>query len=762
VKATGNSAPAMKRLVAICILFLVLSVTVKWRLETPDSSSDTASDKFSAPQAMLVLARILADQKPHPVDSRSNSDVRHRIVETLKGSGYQPEVHEATSCRRDQIYVCAKVKNIVATHGNISPRMIMLSAHYDSVAAGPGASDDGSGVSILLEVARLLKPVPANKNGMIFLFTDGEEAGLLGAQAFLKHPLVGHVAVAINAEARGTSGQSALFETGSASGWLVDAFAETSRRPLANSLISAAYKLLPNNTDLTMFKSVGVQGLNFAFGEESAFYHTPKDNLQSLNIGSLQQQGDNIYNLARTLQGSTIPETNATDDMVYTDVVGLGMVHWQANTGRFIAALLLLGFAVLSWCMRRTFGYSRAAALRGFLLLPISAALGGGVAYLLITVLGLINGKASPWHSDTEANRVLLWSSVLLAVMLLQRLLGRRSDCLGTWVGVSYGWLLLGVISAFWLPGVSYLFLLPSLAVAIAAILFLTLPRIKGRPLILFLLPALPAFALLLQAVFLVEIMTGFNAPLGTLSMGIFIGLASTFITPLLPSSHPSNFFRYGGVGLLVLVLGSAVASIHAAAYDIEQPQAVNIMYVQKQSGEAYLLATSSSPPAAVLRSMGPEAPVIHEFPELNDSFFAAPVASAALPAAGLTLLSEKAVAHGRQLVVRIDADAETQRVRILIPSAMALRSIETDGQRMDYSGNTSGFGSYKGFMCRGDSCNGRQLILTFDSVVSQPVVVEKFAPLVTTASHVVDVRNINAVQKQDGDQSVVINQVDL
>ena len=50
-------------------------------------------------------------------------------------------------------------------------------AHYDSVPFGPGAADDGAGVVTLLETARALKAGPPLKNDVIFLFTDGEEAG---------------------------------------------------------------------------------------------------------------------------------------------------------------------------------------------------------------------------------------------------------------------------------------------------------------------------------------------------------------------------------------------------------------------------------------------------------------------------------------------------------------------------------------------------------------------------------------------------------
>jgi Zn-dependent M28 family amino/carboxypeptidase len=91
---------------------------------------------------------------------------------------------------------------------------VLLVAHYDGVGAGPAASDDGAGSAALLETMRALR---ARKqplaHDIMVLFTDGEEAGLLGAAAFVReHPWAKDVAVILNFEARGTSGRSFMFE----------------------------------------------------------------------------------------------------------------------------------------------------------------------------------------------------------------------------------------------------------------------------------------------------------------------------------------------------------------------------------------------------------------------------------------------------------------------------------------------------------------------------------------------------------------------
>src|SRR5207237_4744598 len=111
-----------------------------------------------------------------------------------------------------------RVQNILARLPGTNPnrKAVLILAHYDGVEAGPAAADDGAGAAALLETLRALRAQKgALTHDIIALFTDGEEAGLLGAAAFVReHPWAKDVAVVLNFEARGTSGRSFMFETG--------------------------------------------------------------------------------------------------------------------------------------------------------------------------------------------------------------------------------------------------------------------------------------------------------------------------------------------------------------------------------------------------------------------------------------------------------------------------------------------------------------------------------------------------------------------
>lgn len=76
--------------------------------------------------------------------------------------------------------------NVVATKRGSSGKAIVLGGHYDSVAAGPGANDNGSGTAVLIELARVLAQRETHST-LIFVAFDAEEFGLIGSRYFTDH-----------------------------------------------------------------------------------------------------------------------------------------------------------------------------------------------------------------------------------------------------------------------------------------------------------------------------------------------------------------------------------------------------------------------------------------------------------------------------------------------------------------------------------------------------------------------------------------------
>ena len=100
-------------------------------------------------------------------------------------AGQNPTVNLATN----GVDVETLYPNVVAeTKRGDANHMVLLGAHLDSVPAGPGVNDDGSGTAFQLELAeQLAKAGTPPRNKIRFLWFGGEEDGLVGSQYYAAH-----------------------------------------------------------------------------------------------------------------------------------------------------------------------------------------------------------------------------------------------------------------------------------------------------------------------------------------------------------------------------------------------------------------------------------------------------------------------------------------------------------------------------------------------------------------------------------------------
>jgi acetylornithine deacetylase/succinyl-diaminopimelate desuccinylase-like protein len=182
---TGTIPTGAAALLAVLALVFGIFLTKDRLVEPPPVS---ASLPFDTTRAFARLERILGDQRPHPVDTEANDAVRERLLAEITALGHEPEVRDDFACRSSLKWgssACARVRNVIFRMGPPGGNAILVASHYDSVPAGPGASDDGAGVAASLEIAALLK-TRVLQRPVIFLITEGEELALLGAASFVR------------------------------------------------------------------------------------------------------------------------------------------------------------------------------------------------------------------------------------------------------------------------------------------------------------------------------------------------------------------------------------------------------------------------------------------------------------------------------------------------------------------------------------------------------------------------------------------------
>lgn len=457
--------------------------------------ADAPAAAFSAVRAMDDVRAIA--RAPHPSGSPENRRVRDYLLARLRSLGLEarlaPGVARTNPRRTAPARVAVEnVLGVLPGRDRDAPALLLMS-HYDSVPRSPGAADDAAGVAASLEVVRALQASDPPARDVVLLFTDGEELGLLGAQAFFTggggaapDPLVARIGAVLNLETRGGGGRTVMFETSPDSGALVRLFGHAAPRPSSNSLAASVYERMPNGTDFTLAKAAGLPGMNFAFIGRPGQYHSPSSTPEALEQGALQHMGDQVLAVSRALTGSTRLPPRAPD-AVYSDVLGAGFLAYPAWAGWLVLAVSI-ALTALAW---RTPPPWREALLGvgGALLLLLSA---GGA--LFFVALGLARIEYYDSLSAFGAIEAGVTAVCLLAALLVFAVLGRgRRSVSGVWFGFVAIGLLLTVVLQLLEPRVALLTGWPTLLACVAAAFAARDPQ---RPLSLAVTGALGALAL--------------------------------------------------------------------------------------------------------------------------------------------------------------------------------------------------------------------------------------------------------------------------
>jgi hypothetical protein len=134
-------------------------------------------------------------------------------------------------------------------------------------------------------------------------------------------------------------------ETNQGNEKMVDAFSKGNvKYPVSNSLMYSIYKMLPNDTDLTVFRESGkIQGFNFAFIDSHFNYHTMQDSYEHLDPKTLAHQGTYLFPLLKHFSNADLSNLNSTDDKVYFTIPFV-FVSYPFDC---ILPMLIIGFGLV-------------------------------------------------------------------------------------------------------------------------------------------------------------------------------------------------------------------------------------------------------------------------------------------------------------------------------------------------------------------------------------------------------------------------------
>ncbi|MDD6038622.1 MAG: M28 family peptidase [bacterium] len=238
-----------------------------------------------------------------------------------------------------------------------SNEAVMLVSHYDSTAGGPGAADDGISVaSMLVALEQSMNAYQAGtlKNDMYYLFTDGEEQRMLGAEHFVKNhkDMRQNIKLVANFEARGNEGALIMFQTSANNNKLLGELKRAVSHLDAFSVAARIYEMMPNDTDLTLFLNNGYTScLNFAMIDGGDTYHQMSDNFENISRDSAYRYYETITEIADYFGNSDLNDFIDDENGVYFPTIGGSIFLLSASCAKTIVTILsvmaLVWFVIL-------------------------------------------------------------------------------------------------------------------------------------------------------------------------------------------------------------------------------------------------------------------------------------------------------------------------------------------------------------------------------------------------------------------------------
>ena len=668
----------------VCVL-AILGIIYATMMPQWVSKNEEALAEFSTERAFNQV-KIIA-QKPHYVGSTNHELVANYLKLELNRIGLETSIQEGFTLNDKGLLV--KSKNILARiKGTNNSKALLLLSHYDSAphSFSKGASDDASGVATILEGIRaFLYSKNPQKNDIIILFSDAEELGLNGAALFVnQHPWAKDVGLVLNFEARGSSGPSyMLMETNKGNQALVKEFANAKAKyPVSNSLMYSIYKMLPNDTDLTVFREQGnIQGFNFAFIDGHYNYHTQQDDIQHLNKTTLSHQGTYLMPLLKYFSNIDLNSTQTTEDNVYFSVP-FGFINYPF-AWVFPMSLIALGLLILFIFIgkaKRVITFRE--IFRGFVPLIGSIVIAG-----LVTFLGWkIILEAYPQYSDllngfTYNGHAYIGAFVTLTIAICFAFYNRFSEAkitMNHFVAPLLLWIIINLFLANSLTGAGFLIIPIYFGILLFGIFVITQHYSLG----LNLLFSIPALAIVAPFIIMFPIGLGLKILFGS---AILTVLLFGLLLPIFGS-----FFRKGVWAILFFITSIAffVYAGYNSGYEYGKAKSNSLLYVYNANTDSAVWTTYDVNldewTKTYLGEKNQKAVGLNGLPlasKYNSTFtYSAIAPNIAIPKPTIEFLKDSVIGNNRYLKIKITPNRKVNRYDIYANPKMTFYNFKANG----------------------------------------------------------------------------------
>jgi hypothetical protein len=413
-------------------------------------------------EAALGHASALAALGPHAWGSPRSEAAALYVAAELRESGLT-EV-ELQPFERHGV----RGTNVIATLRGPVEETLVVCAHHDTAPDSPGAYDDGGGVGLVLELARVLAQEPRRTRTLVFASFDAEESWstghgtTLGSRAWIDRlgPEARRIVAVVDIEMAGWEGGSPVLHPMAypdprrsgrsvvSPGWLVQAVLEGARKegaplglgdPWLGWLYQPtvrAFRARLYGDDLS-FLQAGVPAVMVSDSSFTAFYphyHEPSDTADKLDRDALERVGNGVLGALRQLD--EVPTGPAEDP------------RWFVIFGQVLGSSALLALAAVS-------------------VVPgLRTGLAGGGPVLLARMLQVTLFGLLFWRHPVPALWLLLLPNVILPLSRSRWAVALALTPLGVLVALGSAAWLRGMAGGVWLAPWEIVVLILALALA--------------------------------------------------------------------------------------------------------------------------------------------------------------------------------------------------------------------------------------------------------------------------------------------------------
>ncbi|HEY0047612.1 MAG TPA: M28 family peptidase, partial [Flavobacterium sp.] len=229
----------------------------------------------------------------------------------------------------------------------------------------------------------------------------------------------------------------------------------------ANSLMYSIYKMLPNDTDLTVFREQGnIPGYNFAFIDDHFNYHTAQDDVAHLDHRSLAHQGTYLMPLLQHFSNVDLANLSSDVDYVYFSTP-FGFISYPFSWiyPMIIVGAILFLFLVLIGIAKRNLSPQQIG--RGFLNLILATVTCGILGFFAWKAMLIIYPQyVDILHGFTYNGHWYIFAFCFLALAICFFFYSRPStalDVISQAVAPLFIWIVINIILAIYLPGAAFL-----------------------------------------------------------------------------------------------------------------------------------------------------------------------------------------------------------------------------------------------------------------------------------------------------------------